>query len=210
MMVLGVVFALAGCAGTTATRNPDKIADNGKRNALLMSYDIQVLANDRHHRADSAALELRCGSDSSACFAMQAPYKGRRVVGDYSFEEFAASGADVFPMKYGVYNLSELVSSVVVDTETDVHCYEDKKGKTHCNESENLILETDRLALPATMPFEVAPGPGCYFGHLSLVVRGDEIDSYSVDEGSLEEAISQLSPALQSAARAHVTTRCSK
>lgn len=199
-----LVFAsalLTGCATGKSVKSVEDLQDDGKRNVVLLTHDINVYVAEKHNSVKDTKLAFRCpkGKDllKVNCFDLVLPYLGTKEVDDFGVHAFELSGGKVIKMKYDSYALRSVVHNVVIDQIPKTVCYYNKKTKKDdCNTTIEKKLNTHRAGFPAPVAFNVVPGAGCYLGHLSMTLVNDNMSQFNLDVDSplTEEKLSGLAP----------------
>jgi len=211
---LSILTLLGGCvAAKKITDDPSKLVDDGKRNSVMMSYEIELNTTEKHPSVSNTMLRVRCGAKKIAppCFEFTAPLSGKRTVDGYEVNTFMTEGVGVFQMKYGEYSLSRADHSIVVEKWMERECRVDKKGKKYCYNTPKTNSNSHFGVFPADARFLVSPGPGCYAGHLKLSMRESniiEFDFVSNLDDMDDEMIAKLPPAIQGVAESRISTLC--
>ena len=187
--------------------------DDGERNVVLLSYDVTLDTFDRQPGVDGTHLRLRCADggplfDSPTCFGIDVPYVGQQEREGTLWHAFAVEGAGLYRMEYGGYRLDSASFSVLIDQGPETRCYEDRRGRTRCHTRTRDEQERVAEGLPEPVPFVVAPGAGCYLGHLTLRVAGGRVVDYRLERAFDERAPERLPAGLRATAAEHVTRPC--
>jgi len=213
LFVLVLASSLGACATAKRVGSADDIQDDGKRNAVMLSYDVEADAFDRYSGENKTTIHLRCAGDGAlsgnrACFSLTLPFTGQQLDEGVAVNRFAQAGARPFLMKYGDYRIDQADFKVVIGRTPKVDCYTDKKGQTRCNTTYTDINENHAAQIPVPIDFRVSPGSGCYLGHLTLSMRGDRITAYSLDTEIDPQRFEQLPVELRQRAREFIDRPC--
>jgi len=213
VVILGVVLSLGACATAQRVGSAEDIQDDGKRNTVMFSYDVQADTFDRYTGENSTTLNLRCGGDGAlsgnrACFALTLPFAGQQLDDGVAVNRFELAGVRPFLMKYGDYRIDLADYKVVIGRTPKVDCYTDKKNKTYCDTTYLDTHESHSAPIPEPIDFRVSPGSGCYLGHLVLSMRGDRITAYSLDPAIDPGRFDQLPAPLRERAREFIDRPC--
>lgn len=205
--------SFGGCATGRLVESAESVGDDGERNVVLLSYDVTLDTFDREPGVEGVHLRLRCAADralfdSPVCFGIDVPYVGQQEREGTLWHAFASEGAGLYRMEYGDYLLDSASFSVLIDRDPETRCYETRKGRTQCYSITRDEQERVAEVLPESVAFEVAPGPGCYFGHLTLRVAGGRVVDYRLERTLDEAAFERLPPSLAAPAREHVRRAC--
>ncbi|MFK7853325.1 MAG: hypothetical protein AB8B79_04395 [Granulosicoccus sp.] len=192
---------LLGCATGKSIKSAEDIQDDGKSNVVLITHDIAVYVTDKHSSVKKAKLAFRCpkGKDllKVNCFDVVLPYLGTKTVDGFGLHAFEISGAKAIKMKYDNYALRSVVHNVVIDRIPKTSCYYNKKTKKdECTTRLENKSDTHRAGFPSPITFNVAPGSGCYLGHLSMSVVNSEMRDFSLDTDTplTADKLSDLAP----------------
>lgn len=211
-LLLGI--SLAGCATSKSVRNAEDIVDDGKRNSIMLSYEIRLDSHDRYPGFNSTELAFRCGPNKSinpypVCFSINVIFNGKRQENDYVYNSFEASGAKIYQIKYGEYSLAKASHSILVGQRRDRICHPSKKRRRYKCHDEFVDVRSDFIAtLPQPAEFKIGEGEGCYLGHLKLHMRGNKVLSYELDTAYNAEKFSELPDKTRAAAQARVKAPC--
>jgi len=212
LCALAVLPVLGACATARPVGNADDMQDDGKRNTVMFSYQVQADAFDRYRGENGTTLQLRCGGDSltgsRTCFSLPLPFVGQQLDDGVAVNRFELAEAQPFLMKYGDYRIDHADFKVVIGRIPQVDCVTDKKGRTRCDTTFQDVHEDHAFALPVPIDFLVTPGSGCYLGHLTLAVRGDQVLDYRLDTAIDEAAFERLPVELRQRARELVDRPC--
>jgi len=134
VVIVVVGAALTACAAAKNVRSAADLKDDGKRNSLMLSYEIRLDAHDRYPDVQSTTLAMRCGPKGKinpfpVCFYLTIPFRGKRNDDGYVYNTFELSGTSVFQMKYGDYSLVRANHSVVVGKRRERVCHKVKTDK---------------------------------------------------------------------------------
>jgi len=210
---LGILLLLNGCAAAELTRNAEDIRDDGKRNTVLVSYDLTLDVTDRYRTVDQVVMDIRCkepgGRITPTCFKIVVPFKGlTENKNGYLHHSFATNGVSPFQTKYGNYEIDRFSHKVLVDKVRERKCSEDKYGKEYCYNTTNNVDETHSIDPSPPVYFHVGAGSGCYLGHFTLHLEDERIVAYDLNQDLTDDVISGVDPSLQEAVRSHVTSNC--
>lgn len=174
------IFYLASCSASRGIKSADDILDDGKRNVVVMTYDVKLYVTNKYNTVRRTTLNFRCPEDgpplSPNCFWISVPYKGVKQVGRYNMHAFERSGSTVVGMKYGDYLVGSTYYGVLVDRIRFERCYYDRKTKREeCNTDFTDVYHSYSTDFINPLAISVAPGGGCYAGHLTLTIRGDDL-----------------------------------
>jgi hypothetical protein len=210
-----LILLSAGCATGKSVNSADDIGDDGKRNTVVMTYDIKLYTANRYPTVKSTSLRFRCPKNSAGfggnCFSLTMPFLGRKDVDGYSVNAFEQTGTKIFQMKYGEHVLQSMQHSVVVDRVPEVQCTTSKKTKKRtCRNVMKDVTDRHSARIPNPILVNVASGAGCNLGHLSLTMFEGELIDFSItnDESLTMESLSDISPDLAAAAIAHANRPC--
>ena len=213
-------LALASCAAGKVVSSPGDLVDDGKRNTLLMSYEIRLDANDRYPGVSGTRLALRCQDTDrpgrhSVCFNIDVPFTGLRQHEDYVYHSFERSGTRLYQVKYGRYTLSRATYSILVGQRRRRVCYPHTSKDFHRHSypyqcyNEYTDINSDYLAaLAEPAYFRVDAGEGCYLGHLTLHLRGNRVVEYSLDTALSAIDLEGLPEPLRGAVPQQITHSC--
>jgi len=207
---------VSACATGKSVRNADDIIDDGKRNTMLVSYDITLNTTDRYSTFNRTKLVVRCGAANRlgvvpVCFEIIVPFEGVRNKGDFQYNTFRTAGSKVLQIPYGVYDFSKLEHLVTIDYNTTLECKENKKGKTICNPKVTPVTILHKATPNKRPAISIEPGVGCYAGHLNLEMTESNIELFELDQtvsAPSEETLEQISAGLRDTVRSHVTQAC--
>jgi len=213
-----VFIALStGCASSSKVLNdPDKLVDDGKRNSVLLSYEIVLDSTEKHPSVKTTSLSLRCTGTSKltgnpSCFIFEVPFVGKRTVDGFETNSFQTEGVSIYQMKYGDYNFSNSDHDVTIEKWRERECYKTKKGKELCNYVEKTNEAKHHGSIEPGTRFFVAGGAGCYIGHLKLHMKDSEVLDFELVsniEDMDADMIGKLSPSLQGTVASRVTEVC--
>jgi len=214
--LLFVLFC-TGCAAGKSVTKPEDIGDDGKRNTVVLTYDIKLYTANRYPSVKSTSLRFRCPKNSAGfggnCFNLKAPFLGIKEVNGYSVNAFEQSGTKIFQMKYGEHVLQSLQHSVVVDRVPELQCTTSKKTKKRtCRNVMKDVTDRHSDRIPTPIAVNVGSGAGCQLGHFSLTMfEGDLVDfSVTNDKPFSAEMLSDLSPDMAAAVISHASRPCRK
>lgn len=210
-----LILFCAGCATGKSVSSADDIGDDGKRNTVVMTYDMKLYTTSRYPTVKSTSLRFRCPKNSAGfggnCFNLKAPFMGKKDVDGYSVNAFEQSGTKIFQMKYGEHLLQSMQHSVVVDRVPEVQCTTSKKTKKRtCRNVMKDVTDRHSARLPSPIAVNVGAGSGCNLGHMTITMFDGELIDFSItnDESLTVEKLSDLSPDLAAAAIAHANRPC--
>jgi len=223
IVVLGAM--LASCAAGKYVKSANDLTDDGKRNSLMMSYDVRLDAHDRYPGVQSTQLALRCGPTSSVnrypvCFYLTIPFSGKREEQGYVVNSFERSGSILFQIKYGDYHLARASHSVVVGKRRERICYPIREHKhdldslhphrhLRCHDEYHNIANNFLATLPENSPeFTVSAGDGCYLGHLTLHMHASRVVKFEFSSSLNPEVFEKLPVNVREAARARIKQEC--
>ncbi len=210
------VVVITGCATGKSVRSADDMVDDGKRNTMVVSYDITLNVTDKHPSETGTKLIIRCGTPNSLgavpeCFRVSVPLKGRTTADEFVYYSFSTTGTSVLQMPYGTYPIDSVGHNVVVDVYRTVKCRTAKDGRTTCRPVQEEVMARHRAKTLPVAAFDVEPGPGCYAGHLTIVMKDGELSTYSLDQSAAQpsaDAIALLPTNIQDTVRGRVTQPC--
>ena len=215
-LIAASLTILTACATSKSVKKVEDIADDGKRNTVVFTYDAQLYVNDRYRTAKSTKVEFKCPKSGSVlkvvCFNFSVPYRGNKEVDGYILNAFENTGARVLKMGYGQYGVDSLSYGVLVDRVPEQVCtYNKKKKRDECRtqlKDENVY---HRANLPESLNVSVTPGTACYLGHLTLQMTNNEIVEYSLDRNAelREDRLLDVSPEIAMAVMAATDRPCS-
>lgn len=212
---LMLILFCAGCATGKSVSKAEDIGDDGKRNTVVMTYDLKLYTANRYATVKSTSLRFRCPKNSAGfggnCFSIKAPFLGKKDVDGYSVNAFEQSGTKIFQMKYGEHLLQSIQHSVVVDRVPELQCTTSKKTKKRtCRNVMKDVTDRHSASIPAPILANVGPGAGCYLGHLSITMFEGELMDFSIanDEPLSADLLDDISPDLAAAAIAHANRPC--
>ncbi len=218
-IALLLVLIATGCSISNSVSKADDIGDDGKRNTVVMTYDIKLYSAHRYRTFKETLLQFMCPDNSASystnCFTFRTKYRGTEEVNGYNVNAFARSGTKVFQMKHGDYLLESAQHKVLVDRVREKVCTKKKNPRTGkkeriCNTITNNVDKEHSAMFPTPIAINVGPGPGCYLGHLSLLMFESELVEFSVtrDQPLSAELLSGLSPDAAEAVIAHANRPC--
>ncbi|MFK7994112.1 MAG: hypothetical protein AB8B87_08230 [Granulosicoccus sp.] len=192
---------LVSCATGKSIKSVDDLQDDGKRNTVFLTHDINVYVTDKHASVKNTRLAFRCpkGNDllKVSCFDLVLPYLGIKEVDGFGVHAFELLGAKVIKMKYDSYALRSVVHNIVIDRIPKTLCYYNRRTKKNdCNTNIENKSDTHRAGFPEPVAFNVVPGAGCYLGHLSITLVNNDMREFNIDVDSplTEEKLSGLPP----------------
>jgi len=208
------LILLTGCAAAKkVTDNPDKIVDDGENNSVLLSYELVMDAVEKHSSVSTTSLRLYCEGKQTPCFRLKAGFAGRKQIDGFVTNRFQTEGAAVYQMEYGEYDLTSAKHSVIIDKWREQTCYNDKKGKRRCYYTTKEDDTDYSVSLPADARFFVAPGPGCYMGHMKINMSDNELVEFefAADMNRVnDDMLAKLSPAIQGVVAERITVPCAR
>lgn len=180
------VLSIAGCATGKTISDINDIQDDGKRNVVLLTHDLNIYVTEKHSSVKHTSLVFRCPSANDklkpSCFSIELPYLGTKEIDGFGLHAFEHSGASAVKMKYDNYSLQSASHSVVIERVPETNCYVSKKTKkTICNTTMKDVFAKYRSRFPSPTPIRVEPGSGCYIGHLSMTLVDDRTVEYNLD-----------------------------
>ena len=209
-----VVFCV-GCATGKSVTNAENIGDDGKRNTVVMTYDLKLYTTSRYPTVKKTSLRFRCPKNSAGfggnCFSVNAPFLGNKDLDGYAVNAFEQSGTKVFQMKYGNHLLQSVQHSVVVDRIPELKCTTSKRTKKRtCYNIFNDVEDRHSASLPEPIAVNVSSGAGCHMGHLELTMLDGEVVDFSItsDEPLSTDVLSDLSSDMLAGVMAHVNRPC--
>lgn len=181
-----MLISIAGCATGKAINDPKDIRDDGKRNVVLLTHDLKIYVTEKHSSVNQASLVFRCPSASDklkpSCFTVDLPYLGTKEIDGFGLHAFEKSSASAVKMKYDNYSLQSATHNIVIDRIPETDCYVAKKTKkTICNTVLKDVYAKYISRFPNPVPVRVAPGAGCYMGHLAMTVVDNRIVEFNLD-----------------------------
>jgi len=209
-------IVLTGCATGKTVSDPADIVDDGKKNSMMMSYDIDLFVTDKLPKVTSTRLTLRCGTPSKlgqvpVCFTVEVPLLGRVEKDGLSLYKFSTQGASLIQMPYGIYNIESVEHTVIVDTVYKNVCTRDRLGKLTCRNQKSDITTRHNSDTPSVRAFQVDPGAGCYAGHMSVEMLHDALNVYDIDQSASvpsEEIFQRLPEKFLDTAKSRIQTAC--
>lgn len=227
------LLVLTACATGKSVSSVDQLIDDGERNTMLVSYDVTMNVTDKHVQVNSTDLIVHCGKANRIgkvpeCFRVKVPLQGKRNLDGYEYYTFKDTGSKVVQMPYGSFDVKSVRHNVVVGTEHYSSCgrshfrhyYGFRNSRTRSSRFHHrfscLPINVDVTArhyseIPQPATFDIAPGKGCYAGHLNLEMTNGKITRYTLDQDAdmpSEEALEKLPIDFQQAAKDRGFERC--
>jgi len=218
--ILSTSCVLSNCASTEIVNDPGKIADTGKTNAVMYSYNVTVDVFDRHAEAlvtdvllcKKSSIKYILGINKN-CLRMAAKFTGTKMSGSIKLEGFEVTDADIYLKKYGSYNIDEISYRVLIGHKPVQTCNTTVSKKTKykttvCTTEQKPKYNLYKVQLPSPIEYSVGPGAGCYLGHYSIHLMGDKLLKFEIENELDDQSVELLAEPIRDRVRDHMETTC--
>jgi len=127
LAICSSLIVLSACATSNSVKSVDAMIDDGKRNTVLVSYNVTMNVTDKYSRVNSTDLVVHCGEPSRLgnvpeCFRFNVPLQGRKSVDGYEYYSFSDTGSTLVQLPYGSFDVKSVRHNVIVGVEHYSQC----------------------------------------------------------------------------------------
>lgn len=167
-VVLVLSVYLSACAVSTRVDSADDVKATQAGNIVLIGYRI-ALPNNDIQSVSFLCKEKQTGKLRN-CFKMPVKLGHRQL-----------HGAGVFRMKYGHYELTDMVLTEYDGMRLRYQCYTQTNGKQKCQPYSEQIYNDIQIETGFTQEFVVTPEKGVYLGQVNIALERKKVKATGIN-----------------------------